>query len=71
MTESNIKVNSRVKRKAGRGGFGIVKDVHSETVSARSHVAGESELMVGVLWDTGTLSYLSPTALELAPEKGK
>lgn len=67
-SSKNFKINDRVRRAAGLGCCGIVKDVRSE-VTASSAEAREKSLLVQVLWDNGTLSYFSPESLELAPVK--
>ena len=67
MGESEVsckfKAADRVKRSGGRGCFGTVKDVTTD-VTASSAEARERGLVVKVQWDNGTLSALSPDALE-------
>jgi len=59
-----IKVNDRVKRAKIPGCHGVVKELRTE-VTASSVEARERSLMVSVLWDNGTLSYMTPDALEV------
>lgn len=59
-----IKANDRVKRTALAGCLGTVKEIKTE-VTTSSQEAREKNIMVNVQWDNGTLSYLSPEALEV------
>ena len=59
-----IKLNDRVKRINVVGCLGTVKEVKQE-VTTNSQEAREKNLMINVQWDNGTLSYLSPEALEV------
>jgi len=71
-TTKKFKVNDRVQRATGKGCLGVVKDLRSEITAAGRSEEKEKNLMLNVQWDNGTLSYLSPSSLELAPtEKGK
>ena len=63
MAETKIKIDSRVKRKKIPGCCGVVKDMRAETSSSGVEVK-EKNLMVKVLWDNGTLSYLTTESLE-------
>lgn len=64
MPKRTLKASDRVKRADGSGGFGVVKELREETMAAKVESPNKSPL-VNVLWDNGTLSYLSPEALEL------
>jgi hypothetical protein len=48
-----------------RGCIGTVKTLREETTLAHKE-SRERSLMVHVLWDNGTLSYLGPEGLEMA-----
>ena len=63
-----FKVNDRVRRVSGQGCLGNVKDVRSEITSAGRADEGNKNLMINVQWDNGTLSYFSPSTLELVKE---
>ena len=60
--ENKFKLSDRVKRVKGGGCVGTVKDLRAEISTNRSDTR-ERPIMVGVLWDNGTLSYFTPTAL--------
>jgi hypothetical protein len=68
MASRVIKVNDRVKRITGLGCSGLVKEIRTEATVARVEPS-EKANMVNVLWDNGTLSYLSPEALEIDESK--
>ncbi len=60
-----IEENSRVKRKAGGSACaGVVRSIREES---RPSKIGDDEkaLLVTVLWDNGTFSYVAPEALEV------
>ena len=59
-----FKVDDRVKRAKIPGCRGVVKELRTE-ITASTEEAREKSLMVSVLWDNGTLSYLTPDALEV------
>ncbi len=61
---SKLKANDRVKRRSGLKNIGVVKDIRSE-VTASTQEAKEKGLLVQVLWDNGTFSYLGPEGLEI------
>ncbi len=62
-----FKENDRVKRVSKIGSVGTVKEIRFELEnSGLSLEAREKGAMVGVLWDSGTLSYFAPDALEAA-----
>ncbi len=63
--ENKFKVSDRVKRVKGGGCFGTVKDVRAE-ISTNKSDTREKPIMIGVLWDNGTLSYFAPAALSEA-----
>ena len=68
MTNSKkFKVQDRVRRVNIPGTLGIVKELKTE-VTASTQEAKEKSLMVTVLWDNGTYSYLGPDALEVVKE---
>ena len=48
-----------------RGCIGTIKTLREET-TLTSRESRERSLMVQVLWDNGTLSYLGPEGLEMA-----
>jgi hypothetical protein len=62
-----FKINDRVKRAKGTGCLGTVKDIRAET-SASQKEEKVANLLVNVLWDNGTLSYFTPSALESVKE---
>lgn len=68
MSKQNLKVSDRVKRATGDGCLGVIKEIREETMAARVESPQKSPL-VNVLWDNGTLSYLSPDALQLVEGK--
>lgn len=59
-----LAINDRVKRKGGKGCFGIVKEIRQE-VTASSELR-EPGLSIGVQWDNGTYSFFSVEGLEVA-----
>jgi hypothetical protein len=63
-TTKKLKENDRVRRIGLPGCAGIVKQVRQET-TASTVEQKEDALLVTVLWDNGTISYFSPTALEV------
>lgn len=65
MTKKAIKINDRVKRIAQSGCFGTVKDVREESTAKVTDKTNEGALLVNVSWDNGTLSYMTPDALEI------
>jgi hypothetical protein len=47
--------------------LGTVKEIRAEiSSSSKTEEILEESLMIGVKWDNGTLSYLSPTSLQPA-----
>ena len=65
MTKKVIKVNDRVKRTIQGGCFGTVKDVREEITAKVTDKDKEGALLINVIWDNGTLSYVAPEALEV------
>ncbi len=65
MSKKSIKVNDRVKRIGQAGCYGTVKDVRQESTAKMTEKDNESALLVNVNWDNGTLSYMTPEALEV------
>ena len=64
-----FKEKDRVRRVSGAGSNGTVKEIRFELEnSGLSEEARQKGAMIGVLWDSGTLSYFSPDALESASE---
>ena len=63
MEEGKIKVGDRVRQIQKEGLQGIVKGLHTETTAKAEHK--DRDLMVEVLWDNGTLSYLTPEQLQV------
>lgn len=61
----NMKISDRVRRKDKEGCCGVIKDIRDEITGTASEPP-EKSLMIKVLWDNGTASYLSPEALEHA-----
>ena len=59
--KSEIQVNDRVVIAKTPGIQGVVKEIRSETTAKQD--SKEKGLMIQVLWDNGTLSYLAPEAL--------
>ncbi|NDC36902.1 MAG: hypothetical protein EBZ48_02490 [Proteobacteria bacterium] len=73
MVESSVKCKfkekDRVRRVAGVSSLGTVKEVRFELEnSGLSEEARQRGAMIGVQWDSGTLSYFAPDALEIASE---
>lgn len=74
-TGSAFKVNDRVKRKELKdaktahvqGCHGKVKELRTD-VTVTNPDAREKGLMLKVLWDNGTFSYVSPEAVEIVRE---
>jgi len=64
MANPKLNVSDRVKRAKIPGCHGIVKELRTE-VTASSAEAREKSLIISVQWDNGTLSYMTPEALEL------
>lgn len=58
-----LAVNDRVKRKGGKGCFGIVREIRQE-VTASSELR-EPGLNIGVQWDNGTFSFFSIDGLDV------
>ena len=65
MTKKKISVNDRVKRIEQAGCFGTVKDVREEVTAKATDKDREGSLLINVAWDNGTLSYMTPDALEI------
>jgi hypothetical protein len=65
MSKKTLKVNDRVKRIKQGGCYGTVKDVREEITAKVTDKDKEGALLVNVSWDNGTLSYMTPEALEL------
>ena len=64
-----FKEKDRVRRVAANSSLGTVKEVRFELEnSGLSEEARQRGAMIGVLWDSGTLSYFSPDALEVVSE---
>jgi hypothetical protein len=66
-----FKLNSRVKRANSERAPGTIEEFSSETTTSTTNLAKaeskrDNRIMVKVLWDNGTLSYVTPEALELA-----
>lgn len=61
--KESLKVNDRVRQIGSSAREGVVRALRTE-VTASNPEQQERSLMVQVLWDTGTLSYFSPSALE-------
>ena len=59
-----LKVNDRVKRSSIPGCLGTVKAVKTE-VTAQTVEAQERGIMINVLWDNGTDSFVGPDVLEI------
>ena len=59
-----LKAQDRVKRINIPGCLGTVKEIKNE-VTAKSQDSREKNLMVSVQWDNGTVSYMTPDALEI------
>ncbi len=68
MSSKKIKVEDRVKRADGNGCYGLVKDVRTEITANTLDTHKEKALLVSVLWDNGTFSYLTPDNLEVVKE---
>lgn len=70
MSTTELKENDRVKRKEGRGGHGVILALREEVAGRPSDSKkadakrSQTALMIEVLWDTGTRSYLGAEALE-------
>lgn len=62
-----FKVNDRVKRTHVPGCNGTVKEIKVD-VTATSAEAKEKGLMIGVLWDNGTHSFMGQNAISLLKE---
>ena len=65
MTTRKFKENDRVRRIGSSACAGTVKGLRTE-LTATTVEAREKGLLVGVLWDNGTMSYFSPESLESA-----
>ena len=70
MGNRGVKVNDRVRRSAQQGCLGVIKEIRNEVMTSKVE---EEELqksaMLNILWDNGTLSYLSPDAVEHVDSK--
>lgn len=65
MAKKIIKISDRVKRADQPGCYGTVKDVREETSAKVTDKERDNSLLINVAWDNGTLSYMTPNALEL------
>jgi hypothetical protein len=65
MSEEKFELNSRVRRKDGKGPIGVVKEVRKELLNHSTLPREESDLMILVRWDNGTESFFSPAGLRL------
>ncbi|RIL08695.1 MAG: hypothetical protein DCC75_08255 [Proteobacteria bacterium] len=64
MSNKKLKVSDRVKRLNSNRCYGTVKELRTE-VTATNQEDKDKSLMVGVLWDNGTHSFVGPDAVEL------
>lgn len=62
---NGIALEARVVRTEGEGCRGVVTSVREDPVAK----GDERGVVVGVQWDNGTFSYLTPDALKVAPKK--
>jgi hypothetical protein len=58
------KVQDRVKRVNNVGCSGVVKEIKIDVMGAAD--SKDKGIMIGVLWDNGTLSFIAPHCLELS-----
>jgi len=65
MKNEEVKLSQRVRRKDGAGCYGVVREIRDEITATTGDGTGKA-LIVRVLWDNGTDSFLSPIGLELA-----
>jgi len=69
MNEKNggveLKISDRVRRVDGQGTNGLVKTIRHDSLASAS-IRDEKGLLIGVQWDNGTYSYLTPESLRLA-----
>lgn len=56
-----FKAQDRVKRANVPGCLGVVKEIKVDVMATPE--SREKGVMIGVLWDNGTLSYLAPHCL--------
>jgi hypothetical protein len=61
-----LEQGARVRRKAGWGSLGTVKEIRAEVTATGSDLS-EKGLMVIVDWDSGTQSYFTPNSIEVVP----
>lgn len=61
-----ITVGMTVKRSDIESCNGVVKDIREEVTQSQETKGTDRALLVTVLWDNGTQSYVSPVALEKA-----
>lgn len=62
MEDSDAQVGKKVKRKAGTGPCGLIAEVRDEITGKAS--TQDAKKIVSVHWDNGTVSFLTPEALE-------
>jgi hypothetical protein len=70
MVESNdtiplvFAVNTRVKKKSGDGPYGVVDEVREEINTSATDRPKAKKYLIKVRWDSGTVSFFAPDALE-------
>jgi hypothetical protein len=64
-TNDTVNGEGQITTYSTRGCIGTVKALREETTLAQKE-SRERSIMVQVLWDNGTLSYLGPEGLEMA-----
>lgn len=64
MSEKKVifQVNDKVVKSKDSGLRGIVKEIRTETTSKQDS-RDSNNIMIQVLWDNGTLSYMSPESI--------
>lgn len=58
----NLQVEDRVRRLDGSSCPGTIKTLREEVVGSAGE-AGQTDYLVQVQWDNGTLSYIAPESL--------
>jgi hypothetical protein len=56
--------NTRVKKKNGEGSYGTVDEVREEINTSATDRPKAKKYLIKVRWDSGTISFFAPEALE-------
>ena len=64
MSEKVLEVNSRVRDIKGSRCLGVIKEIREEIVGTSGDTTDKA-VLIKILWDNGTFSYISEDAIEV------